>query len=107
VEGALVGGLVVIETVGLDEFGAIAQPIVLGHALHKYGFGSGLGAVFAFEIDHQPVVFFGVLPWEEEKGDAFIGEAVARVVAGRGRFAGFGFWDQWRVQVRKEKANPS
>jgi hypothetical protein len=57
----------------------------------SYGFGGALGAVFAFEIDHQPVVFFGVLPRQEEKGDAFVGEAMLRVVAGGDGFAFFRF----------------
>jgi hypothetical protein len=63
----------------------------LGHAFDQYGFGSALRAVLAFEIDDQPVVFFGVLPWQEEKGDAFVGETVAGVVAGGDGFAFFRF----------------
>ena len=51
----------------------------------------GHGAVFAFEIDEQPVVFFGVLPRQEEEVGVHVGEAVAGVVAGRGGFAFFRF----------------
>jgi hypothetical protein len=103
VEGSLVGGLVaevesqaffvngtvVMKAVGLQKLRAIAQPMVLGHPLDQDQFGAAHGTMLAFEIDDELVVFLGVLPWQKDEHAASIGEAVARVIAGRNGLALF------------------
>ena len=90
-EGALVGGLVaqiegktffvngavVGEAVGLQQPGAVAQPVVLGHALDQDHFGAARGSMLALEVDHQLVVFLRVLPRQQNEHAAPVGEPVA------------------------------
>lgn len=76
-ETFFVDGAVVMETIGLKEFGAIAQPVVLGHAFHQNHFGAARWAVLAFEVDDQLVIFAGILPWQQDEHAAFVGKTVA------------------------------
>ena len=71
---------VVGEAVGLEQAGAVAQPVVLGHAFDQNHFGVARGAVFAFKIDDELVIFAGVLPGQEDERAAPIRETVAQVV---------------------------
>jgi len=64
------------EAVGLEQAGAVAQPVVLSHAFHQNHFGAARWAVLAFEIDDELVIFAGVLPGQQDEHAAAIGETV-------------------------------
>jgi len=80
-EGALVGGFiaqveretfvvdraVVQETVPLQHGGAVAQPVVLGHALDQNHLRTVHGTVFRFEIYDEMVEFFGAFPGQKNE----------------------------------------
>ena len=51
--------------------------MVLGQALDQDHFGLALGAVFAFEIHDDLIVFLGVFPGQEDEHASSIGKAVA------------------------------
>ena len=55
------------------------------------------GAVFAFEIDDQLVVFFGVFPRQEDEHASSVGEAVAQVILRGCGFALYPSSDRRRV----------
>ena len=74
-ETFFVYGAVVGEAIGLQQPGAVAQPVVLGHALDQNHFGAARGAVLAFEVDDELVIFACVLPRQEDEHAAPIREA--------------------------------
>ncbi len=76
-ETFFVDGAVVMEAIGLKELGAIAKPVVLGHAFHQNHFGTARWAVLAFEVDDELVIFAGVLPRQQDEHAAFVRKAVA------------------------------
>ena len=88
-EAFFVYGAVVGEAISLQEPGAVAQPMVLGHAFDQNHFGAAHGAVLAFQVDDELVIFLRVLPRQKHEHAAAIGEAMADVVAGGRGFAFF------------------
>jgi len=67
----------------LQHCGAVAQPVVLGHALDQDELGTVSRTVFRFEIYDEMVEFFGAFPRQEDEHAAPIGEAVAEVILRR------------------------
>ena len=82
-ETFVVDRAVVQETVPLQQGGAVAEPVVLGHALDQDPLGTVLRRVFTFEIYDEIVEFLGAFPGEEDEHAASIGEAVDDVVLRR------------------------
>ena len=82
-EAFVIDGAVVQETESLQKRGAVAQPVVLGHALDQDEFGTVFRAVFIFEIHDELVEFYGAFPGEEDEHAASIGEPVDDVVLRR------------------------
>src|SRR6185437_8763973 len=79
-EALVVDGAVVQETVPLQHGGAVAQPVMLGHALDQDQFGTVFGAVLIFEVYGELVEFYGAFPREEDEHTASVGETVDNVV---------------------------
>ena len=89
-EAFVVDRAVVQETVPLQQGGAVAEPVVLGHALDQDPLGTVLRRVFTFEIYDEIVEFLGAFPGEEDEHAASIRETVDDVIfrgCGPARFA--------------------
>ena len=74
----------------LQHCGAVAQPVVLGHALDQDELGTVSRTVFRFEIYDKIVEFLGAFPGEEDEHAASIRETVDDVIfrgCGPARFA--------------------
>ena len=82
---------VFFEAAALESFGAIAQPVVLGHAVDQDMLGFGFGAMLTQESAAEDAIGFGAFERKNEKNVVVAAEAVAKVIAGRGGFALFRF----------------
>src|SRR5690242_6889849 len=82
-EAFVIDRAIVQETESLQQGGAIAQPVVLGHALDQDQLGTVFRAVLVFEVDDELVEFYGAFPGEEDEHAASIGETVDDMILRR------------------------
>jgi len=77
--------------------GAQIDPVMVGHLFDQDLFGRGSGLVLGDEIIEQQVELGGIFAFHEAGAG---GEAVREAIAGRGRFACFGFGSGGLLRIR-------
>ncbi len=58
---------VFFEAAAFESFGAIAQPVVLGHAIDQYALGFGVGAMLAVKIGKQDAIGLDAFARQDEE----------------------------------------